>query len=39
MTTASKIEVGKRNSALPAALDHFRALFNELDKGDRKSVV
>ena len=34
MTTASKIEVGKRNSALPAALGHFRALFNELDKGN-----
>ena len=34
MTTASKIEVGKRNSALPAALTHFRALFNELDKGN-----
>ena len=34
MTTASKIDVGKRNSALPAALGHFRALFNELDKGN-----
>ncbi len=34
MTTASKIEVGKRNSALPAALGHFRALFNALAKGN-----
>ncbi|MEQ5815092.1 nuclear transport factor 2 family protein [Marinobacter sp. NFXS11] len=34
MTTASKIEVGTRNSAVPATLDNFRALFNELDKGN-----
>lgn len=34
MTTASKIEVGTRNSAVPATLDDFRALFNELDKGN-----
>lgn len=34
MTTASKIEVGTRNSAVPATLDSFRALFNELDKGN-----
>lgn len=34
MTTASKIEVGTRNSAVPATLEDFRALFNKLDKGN-----
>lgn len=34
MTTASKIEVGRRNPAVPATLENFRALFNELDKGN-----
>lgn len=34
MTTASKIEVGTRNPAVPATLETFRALFNELDKGN-----
>lgn len=34
MSTASVIEVGSRNSAVPATLDHFKALFNELDKGN-----
>jgi len=34
MTTASKIEVGTRNPAVPATLENFRALFNELDKGN-----
>lgn len=34
MTTASAIEVGSQNSAVPATLEHFRRLFNELDKGN-----
>lgn len=34
MTTASVIEVGMRNPAVPATLDNFRALFNKLDKGN-----
>ena len=34
MTTASVIEVGSHNSAVPATLEHFRQLFNELDKGN-----
>ncbi|MBC7184448.1 MAG: nuclear transport factor 2 family protein [Marinobacter sp.] len=34
MTTASVIEVGTRNPAVPATLDQFRALFNQLDKGN-----
>lgn len=39
MTTASKIEVGTRNSAVPAALDDFRSLFNELDKGNLNKLA
>ncbi|MAO13503.1 MULTISPECIES: nuclear transport factor 2 family protein [unclassified Marinobacter] len=34
MTTASAIEVGSPNPALPAVLDQFCALFNQLDKGN-----
>ncbi len=34
MTTASVIEVGTRNPAVPATLDNFRTLFNKLDKGN-----
>ncbi|WP_372985344.1 nuclear transport factor 2 family protein [Marinobacter sp.] len=34
MSTASAIEVGKKNSAVPATIEHFKALFNELDKGN-----
>lgn len=34
MTTASAIEVGSKNSAVPATIEHFKALFNELDKGN-----
>ncbi|MCG7199606.1 nuclear transport factor 2 family protein [Marinobacter pelagius] len=34
MTTASAIEVGTRNSAVPATIEHFKALFNELDRGN-----
>jgi len=34
MTTASAIEVGVKNSAVPATIEHFKALFNELDKGN-----
>ncbi|MBW4933256.1 nuclear transport factor 2 family protein [Marinobacter sp. F4206] len=34
MTTASAIEVGSHNSAVPVTLEHFRRLFNELDKGN-----
>ncbi|EMP55444.1 hypothetical protein MSNKSG1_06223 [Marinobacter santoriniensis NKSG1] len=34
MSTASAIEVGSRNSAVPATIEHFQALFNELDKGN-----
>ena len=34
MTTASVIEVGMRNPAVPATLDNFRALFNKLDKAN-----
>ncbi|AOY87633.1 transcriptional regulator [Marinobacter salinus] len=39
MTIASVIEVGSRNSAVPATLDHFRTLFNELDKGNLKKLA
>ncbi|SFN48480.1 nuclear transport factor 2 family protein [Marinobacter pelagius] len=34
MSTASAIEVGNKNSAVPATIEHFKALFNELDKGN-----
>ncbi|MGM0767587.1 MAG: nuclear transport factor 2 family protein [Pseudomonadota bacterium] len=34
MSTASAIEVGNRNSAVPATLDRFRELFNGLDAGN-----
>lgn len=34
MKTASAIEVGSRDSAVPATLDEFMRLFNELDKGN-----
>ncbi|MGF2734861.1 nuclear transport factor 2 family protein [Marinobacter sp. DUT-1] len=34
MSTASAIEVGTKNSAVPATIEHFKALFNELDKGN-----
>ena len=34
MSTASAIEVGSKNSAVPATIEHFKALFNELDKGN-----
>lgn len=34
MTTASVIDVGSRQYAVPTALENFRALFNELDKGN-----
>lgn len=34
MTTASVVDIGTRDSALPAALDRFCSLFNELDKGN-----
>lgn len=34
MKTASAIEVGSKDSAVPATLDHFTTLFNELDKGN-----
>lgn len=38
MATASIIEVGSPDSAVPATLDKFRALFNTLDKGNLKSL-
>lgn len=38
MATASIIEVGAPDSAVPATLDKFRALFNTLDKGNLKSL-
>ncbi|MDK9557816.1 nuclear transport factor 2 family protein [Marinobacter sp. M216] len=34
MTSASAIEVGSHNSAVPVTLADFRRLFNELDKGN-----
>ncbi|MFO7529186.1 MAG: nuclear transport factor 2 family protein [Marinobacter sp.] len=34
MTTASALEVGTKNSTVPATIEHFKALFNELDKGN-----
>ncbi len=34
MKTASAIEVGSKNSAVPATLAEFTKLFNELDKGN-----
>lgn len=34
MTTVSAIEVGSRNPSVPATLDQFKRLFNELDKGN-----
>lgn len=34
MSTASAIEVGSKNSAVPATIEHFKELFNELDKGN-----
>src|SRR5690554_7859117 len=34
MTSASVIEVGTPHSALPAVLDQFCDLFNQLDKGN-----
>lgn len=34
MSTASIIEVGNRDSAVPATLDRFRDLFNRLDAGN-----
>ncbi|NWO06056.1 MAG: nuclear transport factor 2 family protein [Alteromonadaceae bacterium] len=38
MTTASSIEVGSHNAALPKVLDDFRRLFNELDKGNLQKL-
>ncbi|WP_336366543.1 nuclear transport factor 2 family protein [Marinobacter sp. C2H3] len=34
MTTASVIEVGVKNPAVPATVQRFEALFNQLDKGN-----
>ncbi|KAA1175176.1 nuclear transport factor 2 family protein [Marinobacter salinexigens] len=34
MTTASNIEIGSFESAVPATLERFRSLFNALDKGN-----
>ncbi|KEF32372.1 Putative transcriptional regulator [Marinobacter nitratireducens] len=34
MTTASNIEIGSFESAVPATLERFRKLFNELDRGN-----
>ncbi len=34
MTTASAVEVGSKNSAVPATLERFQTLFNRLDKGN-----
>lgn len=39
MSTASAIEVGTRNSAVPATLDRFRELFNELDAGNLNKLA
>jgi len=33
-STASSVEVGSRNAAVPMVLDRFCQLFNELDKGN-----